>query len=158
MKTTVAQTDATNGSAAAKPAKRKPAPALTEIRFRVNLVKRGRLGEDFDSKRGNWMIETDFHRTGQIKNGPEAMVAEMTTEGTASGINGFDYRLDHDRAKLLAQIFAGAPRLLNAAKMVNYATGREPKFKHSETYRALSELMAAIDDIESGKLIFNPNV
>jgi len=150
--TTVSQTtNATKGNAAAQ-------PALTEIRFRVNLVKRGTSVEDCAAKRGNWIVQTDFHRTGQIDNGPEATVCEMDSDDTASGINGFDYRLGHDKSKMLAQIFAGSPRLLAAAKNVTEATGKEPKFKNTETYRALNELRDAIEDIESGSLVFNPNV
>lgn len=151
---TLSGTSNTANKLASRPAK--TGIALTNLPLRVNLVKHGSFGDDFSKKRGNWLVETDFHRTGEIKNGPEAHIAELDSDDEASGINGFDYKIGHARAKILAQIFAGSPALFRAAKHVNEATSREPKFKHSETYQALTELMAAVEAIENGSLIFQP--
>lgn len=133
---------------------KKPKIKPIDLALRVNLTKRGHLGGDFDKIAGDWTVQTDFHAMGLIQNGPEAEVAQMKSENSASGCNGFDYRIGRDGAKTLAQIFAGSPRLLRAAKRVEIATGKEPKFKHSETYAALTELMAAVEGIESGALLF----
>ena len=82
-------------------------------------LTRGRRGTLSNSE--NWTstitIQTDFHASGKITNGPEADIAAMNLDSRAAGLGGvrtFSHHIDADEAEANARLIAAAPELLDA--------------------------------------------
>ena len=83
--------------------------------WKVNHEKTGKFEDDFDKLPDYPIIQTNFHASGLIKNGPEARIATLDTNGYAACANtGFRHPIDRKEAEANALLMAAAPDLLEA--------------------------------------------
>lgn len=82
--------------------------------WKVNHGRRGKFGTNPDTWTPLIFVQTDFHASGQIKNGPEATICEIARDETATCVNtGFQHRIRDDEAEANARLIAAAPELLD---------------------------------------------
>ena len=76
----------------------------TPLPWKPGSFKYSNMGDDFDKLPEIHCVETDFHATGKIKNGPEAMICDTETStriySHAACVNhGFSYTITAEERK-----------------------------------------------------------
>lgn len=88
--------------------------------WKVNRGRRGSLGQSQSDMKPFTFIQTDFHASGHIKNGPEAAICEMRTGEHAVGIGGgnsFFHDITADEVEANARLMAASPDLFTACAL-----------------------------------------
>ncbi len=116
--------------------------------WKVVQGKRGTLGQfDSDKMKPFTFVQTDFHASGKIKNGPEAAICEMRTGERAIGVgNGsFHHHITDEEVQSNAWLIAAAPELFVACS--SFLAAWDSNAYNAEEFRVALLELGIVGDI-----------